>query len=91
MPLYMIERSFAEQIDFTIDGVTAVDQINSEVGVNWLFSFLSADKRKTYCLYEAKSVEAIREAARRANIPADVIIEVTEQRREMFMPAAVRP
>lgn len=91
MPLYMIERSFAEQIDFTIDGVTAVDQINSEVGVNWLFSFLSADKRKTYCLYEAKSVEAIREAARRANIPADVIIEVTEQRREMFTPAAARP
>lgn len=88
MPLYMIERSFAEQIDFTLDGVTAVDQINSEVGVNWLFSFLSVDKRKTYCLYEAKSVEAIREAARRANIPADVIIEVTEQRREMFMPAA---
>jgi len=91
MPLYMIERSFAEQIDFNIDGITAVDQINGEVGVNWLFSFLSADKRKTYCLYEAKSAEAIREAARRANIPADVIIEVTEHRREMYQAAAASP
>ena len=41
-------------------------------------SFLSADKRKTYCLYEAANEEAIREAARRNGIPADVIIPVSE-------------
>ena len=35
------------------------------------------DRRKTYCLYEAPSVEAIRRAATRAGIPADVVIEVT--------------
>lgn len=58
--------------------------INADVGVQWLFSFLSADKKKTYCLYEAPNPEAIREAARRANIPADVIIEVGEVRPEMF-------
>jgi len=52
--------------------------------VQWLFSFLSADKKKTYCLYEAPSAEAIREAARRANLPADVIVEVTEVRPEAF-------
>ena len=46
--------------------------------MNWLFSFLSADKKKTYCLYEGPSAEAMREAARRANIPADVVIEVSE-------------
>lgn len=55
-----------------------------DVGVQWLFSFLSADKKKTYCLYEAPSAEAIREAARRAKIPADVIVEVTEIRPEAF-------
>jgi hypothetical protein len=50
-----------------------------------LFSFLSADKKKSYCLYEAPSAEAIREAARRLNIPADVIVEVgAEIRPEMF-------
>lgn len=52
--------------------------------MQWLFSFLSADKKKTYCLYEAPNAEAIREAARRANVPADVIIEVSELRPEMF-------
>jgi hypothetical protein len=40
-------------------------------------SFLSADKRKTYCLYEAESAEAILRAAARAGLPADVITEVT--------------
>lgn len=78
MPLFIIERNFAEQLDLTADGIVAVSRINGEVGVNWLFSFLSADKRKSYCLYEAKDPEAIREAARRANVPADVIVEVSQ-------------
>jgi hypothetical protein len=47
--------------------------------VRWLHSFLSADKRKTYCLYEAKSGDDIREAARRAGLPADVIIELGDE------------
>jgi len=78
MPLYLIERNFAEKIDVNADGIAAISKINGEIGVNWLFSFLSADKRKSYCLYEAKDPEAIREAARRANVPADVIIEVQQ-------------
>jgi hypothetical protein len=41
-------------------------------------SFLSADKKKTYCLCEAPNVEAIRESARKAGLLADVIIPVTE-------------
>jgi Protein of unknown function (DUF4242) len=84
MPLFVIERNFAEQLEVTRDGVTQVDLVNAEVGVSWVFSFLSMDKRKTYCLYEAPNAEAIREAARRANIPADVIVEVNELRPEMF-------
>lgn len=78
MPLFIIERNFAEQLDLTADGVVAISRINGDVGVNWLFSFLSADKRKSYCLYEASDPEAIREAARRANVPADVIVEVSQ-------------
>jgi hypothetical protein len=78
MPLYIIERNFAEKIDVNAEGVLAITKINGEVGVNWLFSFLSADKRKSYCLYEAKDPESIREAARRANVPADVIVEVSQ-------------
>jgi hypothetical protein len=78
MPLYIIERNFAEKLDLTDAAIVSTSRINSELGVNWVFSFLSADKRKTYCLYEAKDPEAIREAARRANVPADVIVEVTQ-------------
>ena len=53
MPRYIIERSFAEQLELTKHGVENVKRINEEEGVAWIFSFLSADKKKTYCLYEA--------------------------------------
>ena len=84
MPLFLIERNFAEQLEVSRDDVLQVTQVNADVGIQWLFSFLSADKKKTYCLYEAPNAEAIREAARRANLPADVIVEVSELRPEMF-------
>lgn len=84
MPLFLIERNFAEQLTFTRNEAALVTTVNADVGVNWLFSFLSADRKKTYCLYEAPSAEAIREAARRANIPADVIVQVSNLRPEMF-------
>jgi hypothetical protein len=84
MPLFLIERNWAEQLEVSREDAAAVKLVNDEVGVHWLFSFLSADKRKTYCLYEAATAEAIREAARRANIPADVIVEVSEIRPEAF-------
>jgi hypothetical protein len=76
MPRYVIEREFAEQIDLTKEGVENLNLINDQEGVQWIFSFLSADKRKTYCLYDAPNPEAIRAAARRNNIPADAIIEI---------------
>src|SRR6266481_9965930 len=76
MPLYMIERSFADQLELTNDDVKVIEEINADEGVRWLFSFLSADRRRTYCLYEAPSAEAIMTAARRADVPADEIVEV---------------
>ena len=77
MPRYVIERDFAEQLDLSKDGVEKVNLINDQEGVQWIFSFLSADKKRTYCLYEAPNPEAIRAAARRNNIPADAIIEIS--------------
>jgi hypothetical protein len=85
MPLFLIERNFVEQLELSKDAANAVKLINDDVGVNWLFSFLSADKKKTYCLYEGASAEAVREAARRANLPADSVIEVSEVRPEKFL------
>jgi hypothetical protein len=65
-----------------------IKPVNDDLGVQWLYSFLSADRKKSYCLYAAPSVDKIREAAKRLNIPADVIVEVGELRPEMFAPQA---
>jgi Protein of unknown function (DUF4242) len=79
VPIFMVERNYAEQLEPSIDVADGITRINAEEGVRWLYSFLSADKRKTYCLYEAPSPEAIRTAAARAGLPADVVVEVTNR------------
>jgi hypothetical protein len=77
MPVFMIERTFADQLDLTGDDIKLIDDVNADEGVRWLFSFLSADRRRTYCLYEAPSPEAIVAAAKRSDIPVDVVVEVS--------------
>ena len=84
MALYLIERGFAEQLDLTSEDVRLIEDINADEGVKWLFSFLSADRRRSYCLYEAPSPDEILAAAKRAGVPADVITEV-----DKFVPGAV--
>ena len=91
MPLYLIERNFAEQLNLNSDAATAVSQVNADAGIQWLFSFLSADKKKTYCLYEAPNPEAIRSAAKKLNLPADVIVELGDQRINPNSPTAMSP
>jgi hypothetical protein len=81
MALFMIERTFTAALNLTSADVKALGEVNADVGVKWLYSFLSADKRKTYCLYEADSAEAIREAAQRAGLPVDLIIELSGELR----------
>jgi hypothetical protein len=54
-----------------------IEAANDDEGVRWLFSFLTADRRQTYCLYEAPSPDALLAAARRADLPAHVIVEVS--------------
>jgi hypothetical protein len=76
VPLFLIERNFAEIVQSDPATMANIKEVNDEIGIQWLFSFLSADKRKTYCLYEAPDAEAIRVAARRLGLPADTIVEV---------------
>lgn len=85
MPLFLIERTFADRLELTAEDVGGVQAVNQDVGVSWVYSFLSADKKKTYCLYEAADPELIREAARRANLPLDVIVEVDQIRPEVLL------
>ena len=76
MALFVIERSFAEELELSDDDVKLIEEVNADEGVRWLFSFLSADRRRTYCLYEAPSADAIIAAAERANVPVDTVVEV---------------
>ncbi|MDR0341530.1 MAG: DUF4242 domain-containing protein [Nocardiopsaceae bacterium] len=75
----MIERRFADDLEASAEVADRINRINEEEGVRWLYSFLSADKRKTYCLYEAPFADAIRRAAVRAGLPADVIVELGDR------------
>ncbi len=82
MALFVIERQFADQLDPEAFQSAGIKEVNDEVGIRWVHSFLSADKKKTYCLYEAPNADAIRAAAERLGIPADVVVPV-----EQFGPA----
>lgn len=84
MPTYLIERRFAEQLELTGEDVQLIEEANGDEGVSWLFSFLSADRHRSYCLYEAPSPDAIITAAKRAGIPADVVTEVSRISADMF-------
>jgi hypothetical protein len=88
MPLFVIERTFAARLQLSDDDIQLIEEVNADEGVRWLFSFLSADRLRTYCLYEAPSADAIVAAARRANIPADEVVEV--ERDAVAVPGRLR-
>jgi hypothetical protein len=79
MALFLIERNFAEKLQVTPEAAAHINEINAQETIRWLISFLSLDKKKTFCLCEADSAEAILKAVKRAGIPTDEIIEVSEE------------
>ena len=82
MALFMIERTFAEVLDADIDeeGDAVTEALHDELGLEWVHTFLTADRTRTYCLYESPNAELLQEHARRLGIPADAIVEVTQYR-----------
>jgi predicted ATPase len=67
---------FAQQLKLSSEDFHQINEITDELGANWLFSFLSADGKKTYCIYEAKDTQQLIEHAQVLGLPADVIVEV---------------
>ncbi len=81
MPRYVVERTFFDglQIPAGAEGaevVLAVVERNAEEGVTWVHSYVSEDREKTFCVYEAPSPEAIRKTAARNDLPVDRITQV---------------
>jgi len=75
---YLIQRTFPAG---ALDGVNAevkktVNDNNKEVGVTWEHSYANADKTKTFCIYTGPSEAAVREAAKRNNLPIDSVTEI---------------
>jgi hypothetical protein len=82
MPRYVIERTFKDglSIPITNDGADAcrsVVDINGDLGVTWVHSYVSKDHTKTYCVYDGPSVDAIRKAGERNGLPVDSVSEVS--------------
>ena len=81
MPRYVVERTFPEGLEIPNgdDGAEVcmgVIDRNADAGVTWVHSYVSADKEKTFCVYDAPGPEAIRKTAARNELPIDLITEV---------------
>ena len=81
MPRYIVERSFEDGLNIPVNDegtrmCHTVVESNAEDLVTWVHSYVSDDKRKTFCVYDAPSPEAVRSAARRNNLPVDRITKV---------------
>jgi hypothetical protein len=88
MPRYIIERSVPglSREELFAAGRRSVAEIAGMPGVRWIRSYVSDAEGKIYCEYDAPSVEAIREHARRAGLPVDRISEVAlEINPDMFV------
>lgn len=81
MPRYVVEREFPDGLKIPVDetGIKACQTViesNLADQVNWVHSYVSVDKRKTFCVYDAPSPEAIRRTATRNGLPVERITEV---------------
>jgi hypothetical protein len=82
MPRYVVERTFPDglRIPVTEEGATAclgvVDR-NAQGGVTWLHSYVSEDKKTTFCVYDGPDPEAIHNAAMCNGLPIDRITKVS--------------
>ena len=82
MPRYIVERTFADGLHIPVDAggaqtcLTVVDR-NADEGVTWVHSYVSDDKSKTFCVYDAPNPEAIRKTAGKNSLPVDKITQVS--------------
>ncbi|MDQ6934024.1 MAG: DUF4242 domain-containing protein [Actinomycetota bacterium] len=81
MARFMVERTFPDGLNIPVnaDGAEACLGVvgrNAEVGVTWVHSYVTEDKKKTFCIYDGPDADAIRRAAERNGLPVDSVIRV---------------
>jgi Nickel responsive protein SCO4226-like len=82
MPRYVVQRTFPDGLNIPVanggaEMVRGVIEHNADEGVTWISSFVSEDRKRTFCIYDAPSPEAIRKTAARNELPVDEITRVT--------------
>jgi hypothetical protein len=80
MPRYLVERGFPNGLGIPkaegAESPVAVVERNADAGVTWLHSYVSEDRRKSFCIYDGPSPEAIRKSAARNGLPVEQITQV---------------
>ena len=81
MPRYLVERTFPDGLGLVPDPkgnqvANAVISNNAEQGVTWIHSYVTTDKKTTFCIYDGPSPEAIRKVATKNGLPVTRITEV---------------
>jgi len=81
MPRYIVEREFPGGLQIPVDETGAkacldIVETNLADQVTWVHSYVSANKKKTFCVYDAPTPEAIRITAKRCKLPVQRITEV---------------
>jgi hypothetical protein len=81
MKRFIVERTFPEGLNIPVNEKGSeicldVVSTNSEDRVSWVHSYVSDDKKKTFCIYDAPSADHIRTAAVKNGLPVDKVTEV---------------
>ncbi len=82
MPRYMVERTFKDGLSIPAtnagaDSCRSVVDKNGDLGVTWVHSYVLKDHKKSYCIYDGPSEDAIRKAAERNGLPVDSVAEIS--------------
>jgi Protein of unknown function (DUF4242) len=82
MPRYLVERTFEIALDVPSgrsgsELLRSIVDCNSDRRVTWVVSYVSLDRFKTFCVYDAPSPEAIRRAAHSNGLPVERITEIS--------------
>jgi hypothetical protein len=81
MPRYIVQRTFADGLEIPIadsgsDICRRFIERNADEGVTWVHSYVSDDRRRTFCVYDGPDPEAIRRTATGNELPVDRITQV---------------
>ncbi len=82
MPRYLVERSFPDGLVVASgpEGrklLLSIVACNSDRRVIWVHSYVSIERGKSFCIYDAPSPEAIRLTASSNQLPVDRITEIS--------------